>query len=517
MIYCISRRFIRAECLVPILSLRRCSKRPPDDNARLHYKQCSSVQNFFRTLTTTSCFRSSILHPPTSKVAEDILSHIETFGVDKDEISSHPELSKLPIEVIQLRLQFCSEGGITPSIRCVTEFENLVQKNPAELKSCGMLPNDTDVVERILSSVNFEGPPPLDVNRDESYTNIHFQTVCHCMKYVFGFSYPLWKRFFHASIVFSFDNIKSIMDFNIGTDWIRWRSSLICFANPYNLQRLSELERFYELPVTLNKIILQNSTLLVTNFEDVRSVFFILMKNRVCRHDLERTKWPETFLLNPHILDGLFKKIEMESNVNPLALMYKKHYIVRRKSRKGMNLDQRKLAQIYPVAPIDSLQESWQREMKLWLESKSNILEYKPCRHKKSAPSLSPPKVKGMRGQNSESLIGILASELKTTKSFVKSELSRIPLGLKVPGQEACETLTFLLDSGYSREEIKDSMQLLIYPRDVVRETLDLHVVSDPVYGVHRNRHLQLCLYHILLKYNYCLPDDNASGNHLIK
>lgn len=163
--------------------------------------------------------------------------------------------------------------------------------------------SDVNVVESLLASINFDGPYPSHVNPNGVFQLVHFQTLTHCMQYSFGYSFPLWSRYLHACLKFSLYNIEHFHKLGLGWRWVSFRRtdpvhdwlfvfvcfivfnifqirnhpSLICFANPFNLTKLREVENMYELPINLGNLLRRDPNIAFIDYEDFMAIFFILM------------------------------------------------------------------------------------------------------------------------------------------------------------------------------------------------------------------------------------------------
>lgn len=45
----------------------------------------------------------------------------QNFGISETDIAENPEMLKLPLTVIEHRIQYCSEGGLRNCFQCVTK------------------------------------------------------------------------------------------------------------------------------------------------------------------------------------------------------------------------------------------------------------------------------------------------------------------------------------------------------------------------------------------------------------
>lgn len=89
------------------------------------------------------------------------------------------------------------------------------------MKDADILPNNVDIIKKMAACINFDGPPPSHIDLSISYERIHFSMLCHCMQYTFGNTLPQWKRYYHASIKFSHQNITTLLKVNMGWQWVR--------------------------------------------------------------------------------------------------------------------------------------------------------------------------------------------------------------------------------------------------------------------------------------------------------
>lgn len=123
------------------------------------------------------------------------------------------------------------------------------------------------------------------------------------MQYNFGYSFPTWGRYRHACLKFSLFNIQIFNGLGLGWRWvsfqgvclhcdqwcefffsskhnyfqIRNHASLICFANPYNLKKLIEVDKLYEVPMKLNSLLRRDPDLAFVDYEDYKAILYILM------------------------------------------------------------------------------------------------------------------------------------------------------------------------------------------------------------------------------------------------
>lgn len=70
-----------------------------------------------------------------------------------------------------------------------------------------------------------------------------------------------------------------------------------------------------------------------------------------------------------------------------------------------------------------------------------------------------------LRGRKRGRLGRFIGVTLDMTPTVVESELNCVPMGSKAPTMRATKTLKFLQESGFSLEEIRHALQILIYPR----------------------------------------------------
>ncbi|XP_026275527.1 uncharacterized protein LOC113204536 [Frankliniella occidentalis] len=455
---------------------------------------------------------------------KESISRIQMLGLAESELSK-PELFNVPLGVIEQRLQYCVEGGIKCSSACITRFNHIIGSTVPVLRSAGFITEKTDVVQRMMSSIKFVGPLLPSIDADLTFCEIHFKVLNHCMEYEYGYSFPNWARYQEAPVVYAHRNMVSVKEAGLSWSWIRNHPSLLCFANPHNLFKLFQLDRNYELPYSVPNIVRKDSDIAFVPYEDLKAIFFILKKYNVCSHDMLRVGKMEHFLINPDYLDRLFQKIDTEPrpDKNNLMLLYKQSYLKSEKKRTEDHLEKLISKQCNPYTNLSNCKEgSWQHEMKLWLECGNSSLELNPCQHKPFGATSSEDylqdysdvsysvdeiKVELKNKKKSTKLPFLLADELNLPIQQVKTELARLPLALTIEAKHAYETLNFLLSKGFTRQEIGETLQLLLYKKDVVEEVLEEHIFPDKELEseTYRERRLHVCLYHILVKYNFNL------------
>ncbi|XP_034239265.1 uncharacterized protein LOC117644134 [Thrips palmi] len=463
-----------------------------------------------------------------SNYTEETALRLQELGVSPNDIIKNPHVSILPFNYIEHRLNFCAEGGLKTSLTTVTNFDLIVKTTIPVLKEAEILSSDVNVIDTLMASINFDGPYPSHVDPDGTYQLVHFQTLSHCMQSSFGYAFPPWHRYRHACLKFALRNIELFKSLGLGWRWIRNHPSLLCFANPYNLKQLCDFEKMYDLPVSLTHLLRKDPNVAFVDHEDYKAIFFILMNRQVCKHDIINTKETGHFLVDPDVLEATFQKVLVPStslDINILSLLYKSKYLKDSSKDKSWNYLQhliKKRKNPFIKVSTETV-EPWRQEMKQWFLNKKIQLEYKPCRHDPYVTSNDVDeedddeedikKEESLRGRKRGRLASFVAISLDLEQDFAESELNRVPWGSKESTIRASRTLKFLQDSGFTVEEIRQVIQLLIYPRNDVQKALR-HVLSDKKYGSskYRSRHLHLCLYHILMKYNYRIYQPSSTS-----
>ncbi|KAK3926257.1 Transcription elongation factor GreA [Frankliniella fusca] len=411
---------------------------------------------------------------------QESIARIAMLGLTASELSK-PELYNMPLGVIEQRLQYCLEGGLKAGSACVVQFNQLIEQSISVLKSVGFMDQKVDVAQEIMSRMKFVGPYP-SVHEDLSYRDFHFKVLNHCMEYQFDYTLTNWQRFQEAPAVYAHQNMVTIKQAGLNWSWVRNHPSLICYANPHNLFKIFELDRSYELPISIGNIMVKDADVAFIPYEDLKATFFILKKYKVCCHDLSKVIKMEHFLINPDYLHRLFQKIDTTPNPNKnnLLLIYKNWLKTSEKKRSISHLEKLISRQCNPQTMLSAAPEgSWQHEMKLWVESGDSCLEFKPCAHKPylefsdvyfeehagMSYTASEKTLNRRISKRTSKLPDMLAAELNLPVSKVKVELAHIPLALTVTTNDSYDTLTFLQERGFTTEQIAECLQLLLYNR----------------------------------------------------